>query len=128
MENKEIKKRTLVSFKDIQIAYLIEGVDGVKRLTSERRNVAPLLRRAERELRSAGRKTETLSKYITENFGTGTRGRSVPVQGQERIYRAQKLNMGGAFLRLPLGPLGTEKGGRVKVKFEENKIIVQNIA
>ncbi len=127
MEKKTEIKRVLVSFKDIQIAYLIEGVEGVKHLTAGRKNVAPLLRRAEQELSLAGRKTNSFVKYITENFGTGARGRSVPVSGQEKIYRAQKLELGGAFLRLPLGPLGTQKGDHVCVKFEDNKIIIQNI-
>ena len=121
-------KRTLVSFKDIQIAYLIEGMDGVERLLKGRKNIASLLRRAVKELKAAGKKTDTLDAYIAENHGPGTRGRSVPTSGQERLYKAQRIHAGGPFLRLPLAPLGTDKGGVVKVRFERDQIIVRNIA
>lgn len=119
------KARSTVSFKDIQIAYLIEGIGGVTALVQNKKNVGQSLRRAERELRTAGTKTETLAQFIA-TIGTGTRGRSVPATGQERIYRAQKLQSGGVFLRLPLSPLGTDKSGKVKVRFERDRIVVEN--
>jgi len=128
MNEETIKsKRTLVSFKDIQIAYLIDGVPGVEKLVSGRRNVSPLLRRALKELIKAGKKTDSLEKFISEEYGPGTRGRSVPTSGQERLYKAQKLPAGGPFLRLPLAPLGTDKGGYLRVKFERDRIIVQKV-
>ena len=119
-------KRTLVSFKDIQIAYLIEGMDGVERLLEGRKNIASLLRRAVKELKAAGKKTDALDKYIAEHHGPGTRGRAVPISGQERLYKAQKIHAGGPFLRLPLAPLGTDKGGFVRVRFERDQIVVRN--
>lgn len=126
MVEKPNAKRTLISFKDIQIAYLIEGVDGVERLIRGRKNIASLLRRAVRELKAAGKKTEALDKYIAERHGPGTRGRAVPITGQERLYKAQKIHAGGPFLRLPLAPLGTDKGGYVRVRFERDQIVVRN--
>ena len=126
--DKQKNKRTLVSFKDIQIAYLIEGMDVVQRLLKGRKNIASLLRRAVKELKAAGKKTDTLDSYIAQNHGPGTRGRSVPSSGQERLYKAQRIHAGGPFLRLPLTPLGTDKGGVVKVRFERDQIIVRNIA
>lgn len=119
------KPRSTVSFKDIQIVYLIEGITGVATLVENKKNVGQSLRRAERELREAGTKTDSLAQFIS-TIGTGTRGRSVPATGQERIYRAQKLQSGGVFLRLPLSPLGTDKSGKVKVRFERDRIIVEN--
>src|SRR6188508_119183 len=104
MTEKNLNKRTLISFKDIQIAYLIEGIEGVERLIKGRKNIASLLRRAVKELKAAGKKTEALDKYIAENHGPGTRGRAVPISGQERLYKAQKIHAGGPFLRLPLAP------------------------
>ena len=126
MTDKNLIKRTLISFKDIQIAYLIEGIEGVERLIRGRKNIASLLRRAVKELKAAGKKTDTLDKYIAENHGPGTRGRAVPISGQERLYKAQKIHAGGPFLRLPLAPLGTDKGGYVRVRFERDQIIVKN--
>lgn len=130
LENKmSVKKqlrRSLISFKDIQIAYLLDDIPGVEKLIADRKNPGPLLRRALKELVKAGKKTESLEKYILANHGTGTRGRSIPISGQERVYRAQKLAAGTAFLRLPLAPLGTLKGGKVKVIFENDRIVVKN--
>ncbi len=126
MTEKELNKRTLISFKDIQIAYLIEGIEGVERLINGRKNIASLLRRAVKELKAAGKKTDALDSYIAENHGPGTRGRAVPITGQERLYKAQKIHAGGPFLRLPLAPLGTGKGGFVRVRFERDQIIVKN--
>lgn len=126
MSVKKQLRRSLISFKDIQIAYLLDDIAGVEKLISGRKNPGPLLRRALKELIKAGKKTENLEKYILANHGTGTRGRSIPISGQERIYRAQKLAAGTSFLRLPLAPLGTLKGGKVKVVFENDRIIVKN--
>lgn len=126
MSVKKQIRRSLISFKDIQIAYLLEDIAGVEKLISGRKNPGPLLRRALKELVKAGKKTENLEKFILANHGTGTRGRSIPVSGQERIYRAQKLAAGTAFLRLPLAPLGTTKGGKVRVVFENDRIVVKN--
>jgi hypothetical protein len=126
MATKTQGKRKLVSFKDIQIAFLLEGLDGVKRLISGRKNAGTLLRRAVRELKGAGKKTEALDEFIAANHGPGTRGRAVPSSGQERLYRAQKIHAGGPFLRLPLSPLGTDKGSLVRVRFERDQIVVKN--
>jgi hypothetical protein len=126
MSVKKHIRRSLISFKDIQIAYLLDDISGVERLIGSRKNPGPLLRRALKELLKAGKKTDSLEKYILANHGTGTRGRSIPISGQERIYRAQKLAAGTAFLRLPLAPLGTLKGGKVRVFFEDDCIIIKN--
>lgn len=126
MSTKKQLKRSLISFKDIQIAYLLDDIAGVEKLISTRKNPGPLLRRALKELVRSGKKTDSLEKYILAHHGTGSRGRSIPISGQERIYRAQKLAAGTAFLRLPLAPLGTLKGGKVKVLFENDRIIVKN--
>jgi hypothetical protein len=126
MPDKDISKRPLISFKDIQIAYLIEGIEGVERLIEGRKNISSLLRRAVKELKAVGKKTEALDRFIAENHGPGTRGRAVPITGQERIYKAQKIHDGAPFLRLPLAPLGTDKGGFVRVRFERDQIIVRN--
>ena len=126
MTKKIARKRKLVSFKDIQIAYLIGGIEGVEKLVDGKKNAGTLLRRAVKELKGAGKPTEALDHYIADRHGPGTRGRAVPVSGQERLYKAQKIHAGGPFLRLPLAPLGTNKGGFVRVRFEKNQIIVQN--
>lgn len=126
MTKKGQSGRSILSFKDIQIAYLLEGMPAVLRLVKGRKNVAPLLRRALKELQKAKKSTDVLETFIEENYSAKTRGRTVPELGQERVYKAQKLETGGAFLRLPLTPLGTRKGGHVRVRFERDRIIVEN--
>ena len=120
-------KRVIVSFKDVQIAYLLKGMPGVKTLIKNKKNASMLLRKAVKELKDAGKETKILEEYIELNFSKKSRGRTMPLVGQERVYRAQKLDMGGAFLRLPLSSLGTVKGGQVQVSFEQDRIVVESV-
>ena len=50
MTTKKAIKRSLISFKDIQIAYLLNDIPGIQTLIADRKNPAPLLRRALKEL------------------------------------------------------------------------------
>ncbi|MEM7588690.1 MAG: hypothetical protein AAF320_00775 [Myxococcota bacterium] len=126
VNTKNSKKRSLISFKDCQIVYLLEGIPGIKKLVHGRKNAGPVLRRTLKELKEAGRKTDALEKFVAESYPTGTRGRSSPTVWQKRQYKAQQLTEGDAFLRLPLGPLGAHKGDFVEVLFEPNRIVVQS--
>ena len=117
-------KRTLVSFKDIQIQYLLDGISGVEKLLQGRKNPGAILRRALRVLKEQGRAVDALESYVEEKFGAGGRGRSMPSVGEERRYKAQQIKTGGAFLRLPLAPLGVKKSGLVRVRFEADRVVV----
>lgn len=121
---KSAQKRTVVSFKDVQIAYLLDGISGVEKLVSNRKSAGGVLRRALRELKQQGRSVDALEAYVGERYGSGGRGRSMPGVGEERKYKAQQIKSGGAFLRLPLTPLGIKKGGSVRVRFEADRIVV----
>ena len=118
------KKRSLVSFKDIQITYLLEGISGIKNLIQDQININSILRKGLKELRKAGIKAGDLYSFMEKNNTPGLRGRTIPQLGQIRTYKAQKLNNGNTFLRLPLTSLNTDKGDHIKVLFEKNKIIV----
>lgn len=118
------QKKSLVSFKDIQITYLLEGIPGIKNLLQDKKNINSILRKGLKELRKAGIKASDLYSLMEENNHPGLPGRAIPQLGQIRIYKAQKLNSGSTFLRLPLTPLKTNKGDHIKVLFEKNKIIV----
>jgi hypothetical protein len=117
-------KRTVVSFKDVQIAYLLDGISGLEKLLAGRKSAGGVIRRALRELKQQGRSVEALEAYVGEKYGSGGRGRSMPGVGEERKYKAQQIKSGGAFLRLPLTPLGVKKGGSVRVRFEADRIVV----
>lgn len=124
MASKKATKRAIVSFKDVQIAYLLDGISGVEKLVGTRKNAGIILKRALKELKGQGRNVETLESYVNERHGNSGRGRAMPSVGEERKYRAQQIGDGGTFLRLPLTPIGVKKGGVVKVRFEADRIIV----
>lgn len=118
------QKRTVISFKDVEIAYLLDGITGVERLLAGRKSAAAVLRRALRDLKEQGRAVDALEAYIADKYGSSGRGRSVPTPGEERRYKAQQIKQGGAFLRLPLNVLGVGKGQNVRVRFERDRIVV----
>lgn len=118
------RKRLIVSFKDVQIAYLIDGIAGVEKLVGGRKSASSIIRRALTELKKQGYNVDSLEAYVNEKFGSGGRRRSMPGVGEERRYKAQQIKTGGAFLRLPLTPLGVKKEGIVQVRFEADRIVV----
>lgn len=118
------KKRHFVSFKDVQIAYLIDGISGIEKLFDGRKLNASVLRRALADLRLQGRAVDSLEAYLNDKFGGTGRGRTLPRAGEERKYKAQQIKDGGAFLRLPLTPISVKKEGIVRVRFESDRIIV----
>ncbi|MBM4281262.1 MAG: hypothetical protein FJ137_11070 [Deltaproteobacteria bacterium] len=121
---KSPQKRSIVSFKDLQIAYLLDGIGGVEKLVAGRKNAGSILKRALKEMTEQGRNVETLQAYVAERYGSSGRGRAMPNVGEERRYKAQQIGDGGTFLRLPLTPIGVKKGGVVKVRFEADRVIV----
>ena len=121
------RKRSTMSFKDVQIAFLMNGIKSVSKLHHEGKASAPTIRRALLHLREGGRETTLLEKWIKENLGMGIRGRAAPQAGQERIYRAQQIKTSGPFLRLPLSALNVAKGQTVTVTFEQEKIVVKRV-
>ena len=121
---KSSNKRSIVSFKDLQIAYLLDGIGGVEKLVAGRKNAGAILKRVLKEMSDQGRNVETLQAYVSERYGTSGRGRAMPNVGEERKYKAQQIGDGGTFLRLPLTPIGVKKGGVVKVRFEADRVIV----
>jgi hypothetical protein len=121
---KASNKRSIVSFKDLQIAYLLDGIGGIEKLVAGRKNAGTILKRALKEMSDQGRNVETLQSYVAERYGSSGRGRAMPNVGEERKYKAQQIGDGGTFLRLPLTPIGVKKGGVVKVRFEADRVIV----
>lgn len=118
------KKKNHASFKDVQIRFLMDGTDGVAGLYENGDVSKATVRRALRELKASGRDTASLERWVVERFGSTGRGRAAPITGETRSYKAQQINTGGPFLRLPLDVLGVEKGGAVRVTFTEDHIVV----
>jgi hypothetical protein len=118
------KKRTLVSYKDVQLAYLLEGVDAVARQWRTGNVSKSTVRRAVKKLQEANEEVAKLERWVVENVGPIGRGRSAPQAGETRSYKAQQIGDGGPFLRLPLDSLGVRKTDFVRVHFEDERIIV----
>jgi hypothetical protein len=116
--------RNLVSFKDVQIAYLMEGVDGVENLMKSGKVSKPTIRRALRKFHESGNTPVEFERWVAEKVGPIGRGRSAPTIGETRSYKVQQIKNTGPFLRLPLDSLKIKKGGVVRVRFENDQIIV----
>jgi len=127
MPGKTRKRRSTLSFKDVQIAYLMNGVRSIEELHGRGKASSATIRRALVQLRSGGREVRPFEDWVFDNLGVGVRGRAAPQAGQERVYRAQQIKTSGPFLRLPLGALSIHKGEEVQVHFEDECIIVKKV-
>jgi len=127
MAGESRRKRSTLSFKDVQIAYLLNGVPSVEKLHKDGKASTATIRRALNFLRTGGKEVNTLEKWIQDNLGIGVRGRAAPQAGQERVYRAQQIKTSGPFLRLPLSALLVNKGEVVAVRFEKDRIVVRKV-
>ena len=116
-----------LGFKDVQIAYMIDGVAGVEKLINDKKASKSAVRRALKEFSKAGREVAPLEKWVVENVGPVGRGRKTPSHGDVRTYRAQQIQAGGPFIRLPLDALGVSKGNSVRVAFEQGRIVVEAV-
>jgi hypothetical protein len=118
--------RTLkrLSYKDVQIAYLQDGVPAVEKLLKDGRTNKAAVRKALEALRELGAAAATLDDFVRAQLGNDRRGRAAPLVGSERTYRAQQLETGSPFLRLPLKTLGVKKGSLLTVRFDRDQIIV----
>ena len=127
MAGQSRRKRSTFSFKDVQIAYLMNGLPSIEAIHKQNQASNATIRRALTQLRTGGREVTTLEKWIHDNLGLGVRGRAAPQAGQERVYRAQQIKTSGPFLRLPLGALSVNKGEVVSVRFEKDRIVVKKV-
>lgn len=117
-------KQQLASFKDVQLAYLMEGVSAVEALVRAKRASPSTIRRALKKLQEAGSDVTALERWMAMNIGPIGRSRSAPAVGDLRSYKVQQVRGTGPFLRLPLDCLGVEKGGVIWVQFDGEKIVV----
>lgn len=124
MGQKQAVDRNLVSFKDVQIAYLMEGIGGVEKLMESGQVSKPTIRRALKKFHETGAVPAEFERWVAERVGPIGRGRSAPSIGETRSYKVQQIKNTGPFLRLPLDSLAINKGGVVRVRFEDNKIVV----
>ena len=113
-----------LSFKDVQIAFLLNGLNDIERLFKSGRISAAMIRRALENFDAPQKDMVPLADWVKENLGSGKRGRSAPRGGQVKTYIAQQIGDGPPFLRLPLSTLSIEKGEGIQVRFQKGQIVV----
>ncbi len=117
---------TRISNKDLQVAFLVNGIEGVQAMTSDNVPAKATLQAAIDSLENLGQEVAPLIAFMDtlHPAGDGSRGRSAPQNGDTRTYKAQVVKDGAPFLRLPLDTLKAMKGENITVAFEHNKIVV----
>src|SRR5690606_11357112 len=78
MGQKNTMERNLVSFKDVQIAYLMEGIGGVEKLMESGQVSKPTIRRALKKFHETGAVPAEFERWVAERVGPIGRGRSAP--------------------------------------------------
>lgn len=123
--------RNVISFKDLGVAFLSNGVDGVRSAINGIQTSKSTHQKAIDHLKAGGKDTSAYETFVSANFGanspnsgTGTRGRTPPKVGDSRLYKTQKVDRTGPFIRLPLDTLGRTKGQPVKVEFRDGSILI----
>ena len=122
----EIKtERTLISFKDMVMAY---GLGGLKDVLehAEKGNVSKSVhRQAIKVLKDKNKNPADYEEWYKKTYPfSPSTGRTPPIDGEVRLYSAQQAKKAGPFLRLPLDLLGVEKQSKIKVTFDKNEIRV----
>lgn len=123
------KKRDYTTYKDVQLAYLMNGTQGLDSLRESKRVPSSVFRRALRRFEWEGKKVDLapFKEWFLRELGPLGPGRGSPVKGQNRRYRAQQIKKGEPFIRLPVASLDVWKGHLVDVQFEGDRIVVKPI-
>lgn len=121
------KQERGMSYKDIQIVFLADGIGKVEKMLNAGLVSKSTLRRAAESFGTQAH-AQTFVDFVKGRVGvagTGKRGRKPPVKGDARVYKAQRVGDGLLFIRLPVNALVTKKGGEVTVAFEGDRIVVR---
>jgi len=125
-------KVAVLSHKDVQLAFLGDGLDGVRNLYKTGAVSAAVIARAAREVaNNKGTTPEALEALVSfaeeitpVKTGNGRRGKQPPSVGQTRTYKAQSVKGSTPFIRLNLDTLNVLKGAEMKVTFQDANTIV----
>lgn len=115
-----------LSFKDVQLSYMLHGLDAVKNLFLTKKVSGKVLEHAAADLAATGKAEDFVSwvkeAVIVKNTASAIRGRGSPKSGNVREYKVQLVGKKGSpFIRLPI-PNGS-KGQRITVTFNSDETI-----
>lgn len=124
------KRDRSLSYKDVQILFLTDGINRVEKLFNGGMISPQSLKRAAEEMREK-RDAQVLVDFATAKVGgeaNGRRGRRLPVANETRTYSVQQIKDGAPFLHLPVSPLAKKKKQKLFVTFRENEIVVRAVS
>jgi hypothetical protein len=115
-----------LSYKDVQILFLSDGIGKIEKFLKGGIISVPSLRKAALNfVETKNKNGQVLVDFVEARFPSGERGRKSPEAGDNRRYKAQQIKDGALFIRLPVDTLVDEKGGVVEVFFKDGSIIVK---
>ncbi len=126
----ETPKRAVISYKDVVMAFTLQGMGQIKKLHNTGNLAKATVVRALKEFDAHQIIPGELAVWANEVYGNmngGGRGRSTPMNGESRVYKAQKLGRAPAFIRVPVATLGAGRGDRVNVSFVEGAITLVRV-
>lgn len=114
-----------LSYKDVQILFLSDGLAKIEKLLNGGLVSKTSLRRAAQEFANNKAAQSFLDFVEARLGGRRRRGRRSPSSGETRTYKAQQIDDGSLFIRLPVNSLVKNKGQAVTVSFTVDRINVK---
>jgi hypothetical protein len=121
-----VARKSVVNAKDIIVALMCNGMEGVTSLFNSKGFTVATLDSAIDTL-SGTEHGSTLASFRDANFAksNGVRGRKAAAIGDVRRYSVQEVNDTGVFIKLPVELLGLVKGDDAEVTFCDGRIVVR---
>lgn len=118
-----------LSYKDVQILFLSDGLGKIEKFVKgDLISVTSLRKAAKNFVETKNKNGQALVDFVEARYPAGARGRRSPEAGDKRVYKAQQIEEGALFIRLPVDMLVDEKGGTVSVAFEDGVITVKTVS
>lgn len=122
-------RRKPTTHKDLTILYMMKGIDAITPVLNESNDPIGALDKIIGTLSDNQQDTDELTKlrdFYADLRNVGQPGRAPVKIGMERLYSVQQQgDEGDLFVRIPVSPLDVQRGMKVRVRFEENRIVVE---
>jgi hypothetical protein len=121
-------RRTPITHKDLTIKYMMLGIDALTPILNESNDPVGALDKVISTLVDNDQDTAELVKlrdFYGEMRNIGQPGRQPVKVGDHRDYSVQQQgDEGDLFVRVPLITMPVNRGEKVRVTFEENRIVI----
>jgi len=123
-----VARKSVVNAKDIIVALMCNGIEGVTNLFNTKGFTVATLDSAIDTL-SGTEHGASLASFRDANFekSNGVRGRKAAAVGDVRRYSVQEVKDTGVFIKLPVELLGLVKGDDAEVTFSDGRIVVRAV-